>query len=343
VPLLEIVTEPDLRAPEEVDAFMTAMRQLARYLEISDGNMQEGSMRCDVNVSVRKMGSTALGERCEIKNMNSMRFARQAIAFETKRQIDILEKGGTIVRETMNFDPVTGETSPMRDKESAHDYRYFPDPDLPPVVLSEDWIAGVKASLPALPNELFEKFTGEFQLSDYDAGLLAAERETAMFFLRLVLSDLTNFQNLSNLKDGKFFKAAANLIINRINPWLSETGTALNDFPVPPERLIEFIQLIDEGKVSASIAYQRLFPVLVENPDTSPLELAQSLHLIHSAGTDFLEKLVEEVLAANPREVEAFQNGKKGLIGFFMGEVMKASRGKAEPKSTREMILKKLG
>jgi aspartyl-tRNA(Asn)/glutamyl-tRNA(Gln) amidotransferase subunit B len=333
VPLLEIVTEPDLRSGEEVDAFMTAMRQLARYLEISDGNMQEGSMRCDVNVSVRKKGSTALGERCEIKNMNSMRFARQAIVFETRRQIDILEKGVTIERETMNFDPATGTTSPMRDKESAHDYRYFPDPDLPPVSLSEDWVAGIKASLPALPDELFEKFTSEFQLSAYDAELLTAERETALFFLQLATSGTA---------DARFYKAAANLVINRINPWLSETGTSMADFPVPPARLVEFIQLIEEEKVSASIAYQRLFPALAESPGTSPLGLAQSLQLVQSADTDFLEKLVEEVLAANPGEVAAYQKGKKGLLGFFMGEVMKASQGKAEPKAAKEMIMQQL-
>ncbi len=329
VPLLEIVSEPDLRSGEEVDAFMTAMRQLARYLGISDGNMQEGSMRCDVNVSVRKKGETLLGERCEIKNVNSMKFARQAIEFEVKRQVDLLESGGEVTRETLNFNPATGVTTPMRDKESAHDYRYFPDPDLPPVLLTQQWVDEVQAQLPPLPKELFEKFITEFELPEYDATLLTAEKETALFFL-----DLT--------KKTPNYKAASNLIINKINPWLSETGTSLEDFPVSFEHLAGFIQLIEDGKVSASIAYQRLFGEMVEKPTMPPLELAKSLNLIQTSDTDFLEKIVDEVLAANPDKVAEYRKGKKGLIGFFMGEVMRASKGKAEPKTTNALIAKRL-
>ena len=184
-PLLEIVTEPDLRSGEEVDAFMTAMRQLARYLEISDGNMQEGSMRCDVNVSVRKKGETIFGERCEVKNVNSMKYARQAIAYESQRQIDLIENGGTVTRETLNFNPTTGITTPMRDKEDAHDYRYFPDPDLPPVILSPTFIDEVKNRLPKLPNELFTEFTSKYGLSEYEAELLTTEKNTALYFSEL--------------------------------------------------------------------------------------------------------------------------------------------------------------
>jgi aspartyl-tRNA(Asn)/glutamyl-tRNA(Gln) amidotransferase subunit B len=330
VPLLEIVTEPDLRSGEEVDAFMTAMRQLARYLDISDGNMQEGSMRCDVNVSVRKKGDTRLGERCEIKNVNSMKFARQAIEYEVKRQVDLLENGQRVTRETLNFNPATGVTSPMRDKESAHDYRYFPDPDLPPIVLAQQWLDEVKAQQPPLPKELFEKLVREYQLPAYDASLLTAEKETALFFL-----DVTDCT--------PHFKAAANLIINKINPYLSETGISIDKFPVSVIRIAEFLQLIEDGKVSASLAYQRLFGEMVNQPQIAPLELAQSLNLIQSADTGFLEKIVEEVLAANPDKVAEYRKGKKGLIGFFMGEVMKASKGKAEPKTTNTLIIKKLG
>ena len=329
VPLLEIVSEPDLRSGEEVDAFMTAMRQLARYLEISDGNMQEGSMRCDVNVSVRKKGETLLGERCEIKNVNSMKFARQAIDYEVKRQVDLLESGQEVTRETLHFNPATGVTTPMRDKESAHDYRYFPDPDLPPVVLAQQWVDEVKAQLPVLPQALFRRFVNEFQLPEYDAALLTSEKETALFYL-----DLTHHTS--------HFKAASNLIINKINPWLSEAGISLEVFPVSTQRLAEFIQLIEDGKVSASIAYQRLFGEMVEKPEVPPLELARSLNLIQSADTDFLEKIVDEVLAANPEKVAEYRKGKKGLIGFFMGEVMRASKGKAEPKATNTFIIKKL-
>ncbi len=329
VPLLEIVSEPDLHSGEEVDAFMTAMRQLARYLGISDGNMQEGSMRCDVNVSVRKKGETGFGERCEIKNVNSMRFARQAIEFEVKRQIDLLESGGQVQRASLSFNPATGETSPMRDKESAHDYRYFPDPDLPPVVLTQQWVDEVADTLPELPQVVFKRFVKELELPEYDANLLTQEREVAIFFEKLA-------QKAPNPK------SAANLVINKILPWASETGSSLEAFPVTAEGLAAFLQLIEDGKVSASIAYQRLFPELVANPTTPPLELAKSMNLLQSSDSDFLEKIVDEVLAANPDKVAEYRKGKKGLIGFFMGEVMKKSQGKAEPKATNALVGKKL-
>ncbi|MBI1226576.1 MAG: Asp-tRNA(Asn)/Glu-tRNA(Gln) amidotransferase subunit GatB [Bacteroidetes bacterium] len=334
VPLLEIVTEPDLRSGEEVDAFMTAMRQLARYLGISDGNMQEGSMRCDVNVSVRKKGDTGFGERCEIKNMNSMRFARQAIEFEVKRQIDLLESGGQVQRASLSFNPTTGETSPMRDKESAHDYRYFPDPDLPPVVITQPWVDEVLAQLPTLPKAYFERFVNEFGLPEYDAKLLTQEREMAVFFEKTI--KVCASQNVSG-------KSVANLFINKISPWLAETGTEIDAFPVSAAQLSAYLQLIEEGKVSASIANQRLFPALVESPERPPLELAQQLNLLQSSDSNFLEKIVDEVLAANPDKVAEYRKGKKGLIGFFMGEVMKKSQGKAEPKATNALVTKKLG
>lgn len=329
VPLLEIVSEPDLRSGEEVDALMTAMRQLARYLDISDGNMQEGSMRCDVNVSVRKKGETLLGERCEIKNINSMKFARQAIEFEMKRQIGLLESGEKITRETLSFNPATGATTPMRDKESAHDYRYFPDPDLPPVVLTQEWVEEVKATLPPLPSVLFDTFIHTYGLSEYDASLLTLEKETAFFFLKLA-------------EKTPHYKAAANLLINKINPYLAESGLSAAFFPVPAERLAEFIQLIEEGKVSASTAYQRLFGEMMKDPGVSPVELAEKLNLIQRSDADFLEKIVDEVLSANPEKVDEYRKGKKGLIGFFMGEVMRASKGSAEPKTTNSLLVKKL-
>ncbi len=328
-PLLEIVTEPDLRSGEEVDAFMTAMRQLARYLGISDGNMQEGSMRCDVNVSVRKKGAEEYGERCEVKNVNSMKFARQAISYEVKRQIDLIEHGGEVTRETLNFNPATGITTPMRDKESAHDYRYFPDPDLPPVVISKEEVAEIKASLPALPNQLFDKFTKEYSLPEYDAELLTLEKSTAQFFIDL--ADVTPHN-----------KAASNLIINRINPFLTEKNIPISEFQITKKQLADFIQLIEDGKVTASIAYQRLFPALVNKSEAVPLELAKSLNLIQSSDESFLEQLIKEVLDQNHDKVKAYQNGKKGLIGFFMGQVMRASQGKAEPNATKALLIKKL-
>ena len=329
VPLLEIVTEPDFRTAEEVDVFMNAMRQLVRYLEVSDGNMEEGSLRCDCNVSVRKKGDTQLNERCEIKNMNSMRYARQAIKFEQKRQIDLMEKGERVAQNTLNFDPATGTTSPLRQKEDAHDYRYFPEPDLPPIVLNKEYIEKIKLEMPPLPNELFDKFTTEFQLPKYDVELLTEEKETALFFLEICEAT-------------KNYKAVSNLVINKIKPFCNEEKMAISGFKISSKSFAEFADLIESGKVSSSIAYQRLFPALISAPEKSPETLAQELNLIQSNDEDFLEKIVNEVLEKNPKEVEAYQKGKKNLIGFFMGQVMKNSKGKAEPKSTNALLRKKL-
>lgn len=329
VPLLEIVSEPDLRSAEEVDAYMSAMRQLVRYLGVSDGNMEQGSMRCDCNVSVRPKGADYLGERCEIKNLNSMRYARRAIAYEVKRQIDLLEAGGKVEQQTLNFDPATGVTAPLRDKENAHDYRYFPEPDLPPVVLEEAFIQKIREQMPALPWEVFERFTNEFELPAYDAELLTAEKATADFFLELT-------QYTPN------YKAASNLIINKIAPYCSKEGIDILDFPVDHPTLAAFIQLIDDGKVSNTIAYERILPELINDPAVPPLEWAQRLNLIQTSDEDVLEQLADQVLEQFPDKVAAYRKGKKGLIGFFMGQVMRASKGKADPKVTNDLLIRKL-
>ena len=329
VPLLEVVTEPDFRSAEEVDNFMTQMRQLVRYLGISDGNMEQGSMRCDCNISVRKKGATTYGQRCEVKNMNSMRFARKAIEFEFKRQIDLIESGGKVLQQTLNFDAATGTTSPLRDKEDAHDYRYFPEPDLPPVVLADDYIDAIKTAMPPLPAQLKKQFQKELGLNEYDTNLLTEDKSVALFFLDFV-KEYTNY------------KSAANLVINKILPFLNEKNIALSQFPIGIKNLSAFLKLIDDGQVSSSIAYQRLFPELLEKPNSVPLELAQSLNLIQSSDIGFLEDLVQKTIENNPDKVKAYQNGKKGLIGFFMGEVMKQSKGKAEPKATNALLRKYL-
>lgn len=329
VPLLEIVTEPDFRSAAEVDTFMNQMRQLVRYLDISDGNMEQGSMRCDCNISVRKKGEKTLGERCEVKNVNSMRFARRAIEFEFIRQVDLLEAGGKVSRQTLNFDPVTGVTSPLRDKEDAHDYRYFPEPDLPPLSLSAAYINEIKSQLPPLPGRLKKQFQEEFKLSNYDTALLTEDKEVALFYL----SFIEKYNN---------YKSAANLIINKILPWLNEQSIEIKAFPISIEALISFLELIDNGKVSAAIAYQRIFPAMIENPDTTPFEHAKALKLLQSANTEYLENLVSEVLAKYPDKVADYRNGKRNLIGFFMGEVMKISKGKAEPKATNNLLIKYL-
>ncbi len=330
VPLLEIVSEPDLRSAEEVDAYMSAMRQLARYLGISDGNMEQGSMRCDCNVSVRLRGSEKLGERCEIKNLNSMRYARRAIDYEVKRQAGLIEAGGRVEQQTLNFDPSTGATTPLRDKEDAHDYRYFPEPDLPPVALTPEYVEGIRRSLPELPWELYRRFQEDYGLPAYDARLLTQEQPTALFFLGLC-------EHTPN------FKAASNLIINKVAPWCNESGAGIVDFPVSYPQLAAFIRMIDEGQAASAAAYQHIFPVLAENPGRPPLEIARSLNLIQSSDEGLLEKLADEALANNPEEVERYRKGKKGLMGFFMGEVMKASEGKADPKVVSALLRKKLG
>ena len=325
VPLLEIVSEPDLRSSDEVAAFMTTLRQLVRYIEVSDGNMEEGSLRCDCNISVRLRGETKLGNRCEIKNMNSMRYAKRAIEYETKRQIDLIESGGKVAQQTLNFDPVTGITAPLRDKEDAHDYRYFPEPDLLPIVLSEAYIANIAAQMPPLPNQLYQQFVTEFGLSAKDAYILTEEKTTALFYIDLV-AETSNH------------KAAANLVINCIRPYLSEKQADLAHFDLSPKQLAAFIALIDSGKVSSAIAYQRLFPALVASPNIAPETLAEQLNLIQSSDSDFIVTLAKEVLAAFPDKVAEYKKGKKGLIAFFMGEVMKRSKGKAEPKTATSIL-----
>lgn len=329
VPLLEIVSEPDLRSAEEVDAFMSTMRQLVRYLEISDGNMQEGSMRCDVNVSVRLKGAEAYGQRTEIKNQNSMRFARRAIAFERKRQIDILEAGGAIEQETLSFDPNTGETSPLRDKENANDYRYFPEPDLTPVVLTKAYIENIQQSMPPLPWVLRAELVEQYQLSDYNANLLTEEKSIAVFFKAIA-------------QHSKNYKAIANLLINKIKPYLSERKLEIAEFPLSAATLAAFLDLIETGKVSHSVAYQRLFPELLKQIHQSPASLAQQLNLIQSDDSDFLIQLIDEAIAKNPGQVAKYKKGKKGLLGFFVGQVMRQSRGKADPKKTNQLVREKL-
>jgi aspartyl-tRNA(Asn)/glutamyl-tRNA(Gln) amidotransferase subunit B len=333
-PLLEIVTEPDFRSGEEVDAFMTEMRRLVRWLGISDGNMEEGSMRCDVNISVRKKGESVYNTRCEVKNVNSMRFARKAIEFETKRQIDILESGGTIAQNTLNFDPATGVTSPLRSKENAHDYRYMPDPDLPPVVITEALLARIKKEMPQLPWESKKILIADYGLTEYDAALLT--------------EDIDYFENYTYFVEAfpkNLYKPAANLFINKFLPTLHTNEYSFVKIMKHVNQWQEMLQLVDDGKISASAAYQKLYPTILETPSVSApvLAMAEAMNMVQSNDTDFLETIVKEVLANNPDKVKEYQKGKKGLIGFFMGEVMKASKGKAEPKSTNAMIIKHLG
>ena len=332
-PLLEIVTEPDFRSGEEVDAFMTAMRQLVRWVGVSDGNMEEGSMRCDVNISVREKGNPQFGTRCEVKNVNSMRFARRAIEFESKRQIELIENGGVVEQNTLNFDPATGKTTPLRSKENAHDYRYFPDPDLPPVVLNEAWIESIKKDLPPMPWKSKKELIEKYSLTEYDANLLTEDIDTLENYLYFI----TGFK--SNL-----YKPAANLFINKFLPAIHDDEHSYVKIMTHLHQWQEMLELIESGKISASAAYQKLYPTILETPSVSTTvwTMAEKMNLIQSSDSDFLTEIVNDVLTKNFEKVAEYKKGKKGLLGFFVGEVMKLSKGKAEPKATNALIMKAL-
>lgn len=328
-PLIEMVTEPEIKSSEEAAQFMTEVRKLVRYLHICDGNMEEGSLRCDVNISVMPVGSKVFGTKVEIKNMNSIRFIQKAIDYEVVRQIEAVETGEKIIQETRNFDPATGRTSGMREKESMNDYRYFPEPDLVPLHISEDLISQVKAQMPALPWELFEKFTKTYGLPDYDAGVLTDSREVAEYF------DAT-------CQFTKNYKAASNWIMGTVKSYLNDNHLEIEQLTITPEKLAQLINLVDEGKVSTSTASQQIFPVMVTDTSASPLQIAEAKNLIQQSNTDTLQSLIDEVLAANPAKVKEYKNGKKGLLGMFMGDIMKKSKGSADPKVTTALLQKTL-
>lgn len=326
VPLLEIVSEPDFRSGEEAYNYLAEMRKLVRYLEISDGNMEEGSLRCDVNVSVRPVGREKFGTKVEIKNMNSFRNVQKAIDFEIHRQVAAIEAGGVIVQETRTFDAAKGLTTVMRAKEDAHDYRYFTEPDLPPLVVSESYIATVLAAMPPLPSALFKKYTETLGLSPYDAGVITENKAFALYFEALIA-----------LVDQA--KTAANWMMGPVKSYLNEKAIEIDAFPLNPAQLSGLIALVTAGKVSLSAATQTLLPLLIAAPNSNPELLAQSENLIQESDTDALNSWVEAALAAYPDKVAAYKSGKKGLMGLFMGEVMKRSGGKADPKVTSQMLL----
>jgi aspartyl-tRNA(Asn)/glutamyl-tRNA(Gln) amidotransferase subunit B len=328
-PLIEIVTEPDLRSSDEAFALMTEVRKLVRYLEICDGNMEEGSMRCDANVSVMLKGSNTYGKKVEVKNMNSIRNVQRAIDFEIERQIEEIEKGNLIVSETRQFDATTGSTYSMRTKEELNDYRYFPEPDLQPLHISEVYLNNIKISLPSLPQELYDKFVNQFGLSAYDAQVLTDSKEIALFF-----EDLC--------KQTKNYKAASNWVMGPVKSYLNELTLHINKFPISTKALADVIALIDSGKVSFAVASQKVFPAMLEGNKNSPLQIAESMNLIQESDTGSLQPIIDEVLAGNPAKVAEYKGGKTGLLAMFMGEVMKKSKGKADPKITSELLKKSL-
>jgi aspartyl-tRNA(Asn)/glutamyl-tRNA(Gln) amidotransferase subunit B len=327
-PLLEIVSEPDLRSSSEAYNYLTEVRKLVRYLDICDGNMEEGSLRCDANVSVRLKGNAEFGTKVEVKNMNSIRNVQRAIEFEITRQIETLENGGQLTQETRAFDALKGSTISMRTKEAANDYRYFPEPDLPPITVSQAHIDRVAQDMPALPGVLFERYTKEFGLSEYDAYNITDQKGIALYYEALIA--LT-----------KNYKAAANWLMGDIKSYLNEHGMDIQHFPLAPARIAALIGLIDAGKVSSSIASQRIFPAMLGS-EKSPLELAEQMNLIQSSDQSVIISYIDQVIAQNTAEVERYRNGEKQLIGFLMGQLMKVSGGKADPKAANALLRQKL-
>ncbi len=302
-PLLELVTEPDFRSGGQVAQFLYSLRQLIRYINISDGNMEQGSMRCDVNISVRYKGDTHYNNRCEVKNVNSMKFAKQAISFEVSRQIAIMEAGESVAQNTLNFNPETGETSPLRSKENATNYRYFPDPDLPPVLIEQESIDKLQKSMPSLPWVLAKEIKDQYGLSAADTRILITEKETAHYFVAYA-------------KEFPHHKAFANVLINKLIPFCKEKKIPLGELAVSKSNLADMLGMVEENKLSISSAIQKLLPEIIFNPDSNPLELATQLGIIQSSDSNELEVWIDEVITEFPDKVTAYQKGKKGLIGF---------------------------
>ncbi len=325
VALMEIVSKPDLRSSEEAKAYVTKLRTILRYLGTCDGDMEKGNLRADVNVSVRKPGD-ALGTRCEIKNVNSIRFIGQAIEYEARRQIDILEDGGKIDQETRLFDNAKGETRSMRSKEEAHDYRYFPDPDLLPLEFDDAFVEKLKAGLPELPDEKKARFVKEFGLSPYDAGVLIAERETAAFF--------------EEVAKGRDPKAAANFMINEFFGRLNKEDKTIEQSPISAKQLGAIVDLIGDGTISGKIA-KDLFEIVWEEGG-DPREVVEKRGMKQVTDTGAIEKVVDDIIAKNPDKVEQVK-AKPTMLGWFVGQVIKASGGKANPQAVNEILKKKLG
>ncbi len=327
VPLLEIVSEPDIRSPEEAVEYLKALREILVYLEICDGNMEEGSFRCDANVSVRPIGQPSLGTRTEVKNMNSFRNVQRALSYEIQRQVRIVKEGGTVLQETRLWDEARQVTYSMRGKEEAHDYRYFPDPDLVPLRIDRDWIESVRASLPELPDAKRARFISQYGLRPYDAEVLTSSRELADYFEACV----------EKFPDPK---QVSNWVTGELLALLNRDGKTPKECPIKPDHLTRMLSLMKEGKITRRIA-QGLFEEMYETGQ-SPDEIVSRKGWAMVSDREELVGVVEEVLRENPKEVEAFKAGKEKLMGFFMGEVMKRTKGQADPKLAQEILREKL-
>ncbi len=329
VPLIEIVTEPALRSSDEAYALLNEIRRLVCYLEICDGNMEEGSLRCDANISLMLTDATEYGKKVEVKNMNSVRNVQRAIDHEVERQIAILERGEKVVSETRTFDAATGKTYGMRTKEELNDYRYFPDPDLSPLEVSEAWLGEIRQLMPTLPREWQQKFIAVYNLPAYDAQVLTDSKEMALYFEEVC-------------KYTGNFKAASNWMMGPVKSYLNDNNVEANLLPLSPTVLAKIIALIDEGKLNFTVAAQKLFPELIKNKNAQPFVVAQQLNLIQDSNADSISPVIDQVIEEFPLKVAEYRKGKTAILTMFMGEVMKRTKGKADPKLTNELLIKKL-
>lgn len=345
-PLIEIVTEPDLRSAEEAFACVTEIRKLVRYLGICDGNMEEGSLRCDANISVRLKGDTKLGTKVEVKNLNSIRNIRRAIETEAARLIGLIESGQPVMQQTRSFDADQNTTFAIRDKEDADDYRYFPEPDLTPFHLQEEFISRIRQSIPELPEERIRRYTGEWKLPAYDAAVITEEKNTAEYFEQLVHALTGDPAQPENSETAGTVpakaKAAANWMLGPVKNWLNEQSASISEFPISTGQLSLLISLVESGRISFSTASSRLFPLLLIEKDTPPLQLAEAHNLLQESDVSAIGPIIDGVLQKFAGKVEEYRKGKKGLLSLFVGEVMKQSKGKADPRRTNELLLEKL-
>jgi aspartyl-tRNA(Asn)/glutamyl-tRNA(Gln) amidotransferase subunit B len=326
-PLLEVVSEPDLRSSDEAVAYLKKLYQIVTYLGICDGNMEEGSFRCDANISVMPVGSDTFGTRAEIKNVNSFKFVKQAIEYEIVRQTELIEDGGNVIQETRLFDPNKGVTRSMRGKEEAHDYRYFPDPDLVPVVIANDWIERVRTNLPELPEVKFSRFLAEYSLPEYDAEVLTSSRALADYFEQCA-------QACANAK------SAANWTMGELTRTLNDTGSSIEHCPVSPVKLADLIKLIDTGAISGTIA-KKVFEEIWKNGG-EPAAIVEQQGLAQVSDTGAIEAAIDQIMTANQGQVDEYRSGKDKVFGFFVGQVMKAMKGKANPAVINELLKQKL-
>lgn len=328
-PLIEIVTEPSIHHSEDAFLYVTEIRKLVQWLGVCDGNMEEGSLRCDANVSIRRKGDLKLGTKVEVKNLNSIRNVKRAIDHELRRMVDLVESGGKVVQQTRGYDADNDVTHPLRDKEEANDYRYFPCPDLPPLRLSESYIGSVRQTMPTLPNDRAEHYRNAFGLTPYDAAQLCESKPFSDYF-----------DSVARVCDNH--KAIANWMLGPVRQYMNEKSVPIERLPLSPTSLSELIDLVSKGAVSFSSAASRILPVVVEE-SISPLSAAQRLDLLQTAADDQLEAWAKQVLDNMPAKVDEYKKGKKGVIGLFVGEVKKLSKGKADPKKTTDVFQRLLG